>query len=275
MFMKAVRMFSFAALLALLVSIPGCTARSITITTNPPGAEVTINRRLIGISPCRVGFTHYGAYRIEIRKEKYETLVKEECINAPLYGYDPVSFVTDNAIPARLNDDIYLHYVLKKEGEVTDRTALLQRANMARSGVITGKDGTTINVAYSVPPKTAEQLAKDAQKAADTAATQAKDPNAPVKPDEFKIKAIPTEEPKGPTIGKELNIKPSTPSPDKKPDAPKAPEPKKDQPPVRTPKNEETIFEKPEAPKAEEPKPETPRPAVPRTEVPKPESIKN
>lgn len=274
MFMKAFRMFSFAALLATLVSIPGCTARSITITTNPPGAEITVNRRLIGISPCRVGFTHYGVYRIEIRKEKYETLVKEECINAPLYGYEPVSFVTDNAIPARLNDDIYLHYVLKKEGEVTDRTALLQRANMARSGVITNKDGTTVNVAYSVPPKTPEQLAKDAQKAAD-AATAGKDGTTPVKENEFKIKTIPTEEPKGPTIGKELNIKPSTPSPDKKPDAPKPQDPKKDQTPPRTPKNEETIFEKPETPKADAPKTEAPKTETPKTEVPKAESIKN
>jgi len=74
----------------LVASVPGCTSRSITITTNPPGAEVTINYRSVGVTPVRVGFTHYGTYRIEIRKEKFQTLVKEECINAPAYGYEPI-----------------------------------------------------------------------------------------------------------------------------------------------------------------------------------------
>jgi len=42
-----------------------------TVTSVPPGAEVSINHRVIGVTPIRVGFTHYGTYRIELRKEKY------------------------------------------------------------------------------------------------------------------------------------------------------------------------------------------------------------
>ena len=70
------------------------------------------------------------------------------------------------------------------------------------------------------------------------------------------IKPIPTEEPKGPNIGKNLNIQPT--APDKKNEAPKSTEPKKDQPPPRTPKPEELQFEKPDAPKT--PPPATPKP---------------
>jgi hypothetical protein len=261
MLTKAFRMMCVAAVLAVFVSIPGCTARSITITSNPPGADVMVNRRFIGQTPVRVGFTHYGVYLVEIRKEKFETLSKEECISPPLYSYEPVSLVSDNLIPARLNDDIYLHYVLKPEGEVTERKGLLERMEAARQGQLTLGD-RHISVPYSVPPKTPEQVAKDVQKKADATAPQLGPDGKPLppvgpKPNEFIIKPIETEVPKGPTIGKELNIKPTTPA--IKPDAPKPLEPKKDQPPPRTPKNEEIQFEKPPAPKTDAPKTDAPK----------------
>src|SRR5207247_335185 len=97
----------------LLLTLNGCTSRGLTISTEPPGAEVSINRRVVGTSPVRVGFEHYGTYRLEIRMDHYETLVKEEKVNPPAYGYDPLTLVADNFIPARLDDEILLHYVLK------------------------------------------------------------------------------------------------------------------------------------------------------------------
>jgi len=69
----------------------------------------------------RVGFTHYGTYRIEIRKYGYKVLVREEKISPPVYGYDPVAAVADNFIPARLNDEVYLHYVLKPLDAVDEK----------------------------------------------------------------------------------------------------------------------------------------------------------
>ena len=100
----------------LLLSAAGCTSRGLTITSNPPGAEISINHRVVGVTPLRVGFEHYGTYRIELRKEHYQVLVKEAAINPPIYGYDPPAFFADNIIPARLNDELYLHYVLTPIG---------------------------------------------------------------------------------------------------------------------------------------------------------------
>ena len=97
----------------LLLVTTGCTSRGMTVTSEPPGAELSINRRVVGDTPMRVGFTHYGTYRIELRKYGYKVLVREEKVNPPVYGYDPVAAVADNLIPTRLNDEIYLHYVLK------------------------------------------------------------------------------------------------------------------------------------------------------------------
>jgi hypothetical protein len=274
MLSKTIRLMATALLVSLLISLPGCTARTLTITSNPPGAEVTVNRRFIGLTPVRVGFTHYGTYRIELRKERYETLVKEECINPPIYGYDPITLVVDNAIPARLNDDIYVHYVLKPAGDVSERSALLQRAELARSGMITiPSTGQQVTVGYSVPPKTPEQQAKLAAENAPAKPAPGTDTGKPPvvapPPVDFTAKKIQTVEPEGPTISKELNIKPSEPV--KKPDAPKAPsEPRKDQPPARTPKSEELIFDNPNAPKADAPKPDAPKSEAPKPGAPKP-----
>lgn len=99
----------------LLLGVSGCTSRGMTVTSEPPGAEVSINRRVVGETPIRVGFTHYGTYRIELRKYGFQVLVREEKVNPPIYGYDPVAAVADNVLPTRLNDEVYLHYVLKSQ----------------------------------------------------------------------------------------------------------------------------------------------------------------
>ena len=251
---KVARILCFAVLAAMLIPVPGCTSRTLTITTIPPGAEVSVNRRPIGVTPIRVGFTHYGTYRIEIRKEKFETLVKEEEICPHWYGYDPITFVSDNAIPARINDDIYLHYVLKPEGEVSERNALLMRADQAKMGIAVNNKGETVNVAYTVPEKTPEQAAKVAKQNPEASTN-----GEPVKPlitvEPIKIKPIQAQAPEGPRIGPELGIKPV---PENKPEVPKTEprvEPKKEGPAIKPQKTEELIFDKPAPPKTETPPP--------------------
>src|SRR3954463_8425017 len=139
-------------LLIAMSTLTGCTSRGITVTSVPPGAEVSINRRVVGVTPIRVGFTHYGTYRIELRQEKFQVLVREESIKPPIYGYDPGAAIVDNLVPARLNDEVYLHYIMKPledksekaEGEgggeknaLSERDALMERAMAARDGRVT------------------------------------------------------------------------------------------------------------------------------------------
>ena len=131
---------AFAGAALALVLISGCTSRGMTVTSEPPGAEVSINRRVVGDSPIRVAFTHYGTYRIELRKRGYETLVREENVSPPIYGYDPVAAVADNLIPSRLNDDVYLHYVLKPQ-EYAGLKDDKEKANEKDGGGDDGKGG--------------------------------------------------------------------------------------------------------------------------------------
>ncbi|MBI3830523.1 MAG: PEGA domain-containing protein [Planctomycetes bacterium] len=187
------------ALLAgiLLPVFSGCTGRGMTITTLPAGAEVSINHRVVGVTPIRVGYTHYGAYRIELRKERYETLVKEEKINPPWYGYDPITALADNAIPVRFNDEIFLHYVLKPIEEV-NRDSLMERANAAR-------DGKAVN------PRNQEKLEV-------VFTTQAVSKNAPETSIGPKSAPSPAAPLVGPAAAPNLNIpKEGTPSGEEKP----------------------------------------------------------
>ena len=252
----------------LLISATGCTSRGITVTSVPPGAEVSINHRVVGVTPIRVGFTHYGTYRIELRKDKYQVLVREEAVNPPLYGYDPIAAVADNLVPARLNDEVYLHYIMKplddkpeapakadagdkttpaENDALSERDALMERALAARDGKVTH-------------PKTGQQyeIALKRENTKTVAAAQVPDPeSAPViaantsdKPTGLEpvVKDITVPQPKGVTLAKELNL--DTPAKDKSlvfvnPDGStdeKKPDPKV----IRTPKDEELIFDKPD-----------------------------
>jgi len=174
-----VRVTGASAALLLVLIAAGCTSRGMTVTSNPPGAELSINRRVVGKTPMRVGFTHYGTYRFELRQKGYEVLVKEEDIKPGFYGYDPAAFVADNVIPARLNDEVYIHYNMKAidsdEAKAADadadaaagkkdesapavktdgRTALLERANAARAGrAIHPKSGTEVAIELGREPK--------------------------------------------------------------------------------------------------------------------------
>jgi hypothetical protein len=203
------------ALLAgiLLPVFSGCTGRGMTVTSLPAGAEVSINHRVVGVTPIRVSYTHYGAYRIELRKERYETLVKEEKVNPPWYGYDPITAVADNAIPARFNDEIFLHYVLKPVEE-GNRDSLMERANAARDGkAVNPRNQEKIEVVFTTPAVT-----KNAPEA--IGPKSAPSPTAPLV---------------GPAAAPNLDIpKTGTPSDEKPPEGPKTePGPGEPKPPAQ------------------------------------------
>ena len=225
-------------LAGLILLLAGCTSRGLTITSTPPGAEVTINRRLVGYTPVRVGFTHYGTYRMELRQEGYQTLVKEESINPPAYGYDPISFASDNVIPARLTDELYFHYILKTLEIKPERTQLLERAALARQGqAINPKTGDHFTIEFPGSHGTPEIPAIQVPEAATATTT------APLKPT---VESPLAEKPVGPRLGQELGITPET-TPATEQKTAKAPEKKTETPPQpeRTPKEEKLLYQQP------------------------------
>ena len=243
----AVSLFSFG----LLVLSSGCTSRGMTITSLPPGAEVSINRRVVGVTPIRVGFTHYGTYRIELRREKYQTLVKEEPVRPPVYGYDPAALVADNFIPARLNDEIYLHYVMKAQDERADkdalgeRDALLERAALAREGRVT-HPGRGEEIVIALKRELKPEAGPGIEAVEDPLLVEKGGPG-PLNP---VITEIGGPQPEGPTLSKKLDN--PAPPPDKRAGFVAPEEAKKSTTRVvRTPKEEELIYEEAAAKKDE------------------------
>ena len=108
----------------------GCIARTVTVESTPPGAEVRLNGQSVGRTPVTVPFRHYGVYRVEVRKSGFETLEVEEPLVAPVYARFPLCIFTELLWPARIRDDRYLSYELEKP-RTPERTGLLERADEA------------------------------------------------------------------------------------------------------------------------------------------------
>ncbi len=98
-----------ACLLAALCG--GCLERTITITSEPPGALVWLNDAEIGRTPVTTGFMHYGTYDVRLELEGYEPVRTHMDADAPLYEYPPLDLVA-TALPARISTDIAWHFTL-------------------------------------------------------------------------------------------------------------------------------------------------------------------
>src|ERR1043165_4777491 len=61
-------------LIFLFVGAGGCVRRTLTVTTDPPGAVIYLNGVEAGRTPLERDFVFYGTYDVAVRKEGYETL---------------------------------------------------------------------------------------------------------------------------------------------------------------------------------------------------------
>lgn len=143
--------------LGVTVFFPGCVERALVITSDPPGAEVTVNQQWKGTTPYVVPFKHYGVYDIWIehpgveedgRMVKYYPLHVGEPVRAPKYQYPGMDFVSEVLLPKTLKDQHNLHYRLERVAnaddidDVLDRAAQLREASRARTAMRYAKDET-------------------------------------------------------------------------------------------------------------------------------------
>ncbi len=129
------------ALLSSLLFASGCVERALVITSEPSGAEVTVNQQWRGTTPFVVPFKHYGVYDIWIehpgieengRMVKYYPLHVGEPVKAPGYQYPGADFVTEVLLPTTLRDQHNLHYRLERVSEADDLGDVLARAQQLR-----------------------------------------------------------------------------------------------------------------------------------------------
>ncbi len=117
--------------LVLTAILGGCVRRSITITTDPPGAMVFLNDQEIGRSEVTTDFLWYGDYGVTLRKKGYETQRTHWKIAPPWYQRMPIDFFAEVLWPGHIHDAHSMHFVLA-ERELPGSEELIERAADAR-----------------------------------------------------------------------------------------------------------------------------------------------
>ncbi len=152
------RLASAAILLSLLALLQtGCLRRRLTVRTNPPGAQVYVDRQLIGTSPASSSFTYYGTRHVEVVADGYRTEKVLRNLNPPWYQLPPLDFISETLWPAEIRDERIIDITLTPEQPLASEE-LTARANTLRlqaaQGMATGLPPTVIinpNVT-TVPP---------------------------------------------------------------------------------------------------------------------------
>jgi hypothetical protein len=124
-----------ATLLAGTGMLAGCVERRFIVTTDPPGAIVFDERDTPmggrGASPTGQSFVYYGTYQFKVIAEGYETLIVREKVNAPIYEWFLLDFISENVIPWTIRDVRSFHYQLQRK-QIVSPTDILQKAENLR-----------------------------------------------------------------------------------------------------------------------------------------------
>jgi hypothetical protein len=95
------------------ILLAGCVKRIVTLETNPAQAEVYLNYKKVGTTPCQVEFSDYGTHYIEIVKTGYENIRQPLKLKAPLYEFFPLNFICEVIVPWELKDEHHFSFDLK------------------------------------------------------------------------------------------------------------------------------------------------------------------
>ncbi len=122
--------FLATVLLAVGWTAGGCVRRTVTITTEPPGALLWLNDREIGRTPVEVDFEFYGTYDVRLERSGYEPMMTSGKANAPWWDTVGLDFFAE-LTPGTLKSHVEWHYVMEPlDG---DRDAVIDRASELRA----------------------------------------------------------------------------------------------------------------------------------------------
>ena len=135
--------------LSVLIALAaGCGVhRTLTITSEPPGALVYLNGLEVGRTPVQRDFVWYGTYDVQLRKDGFETLKTRGKVIAPWWQWVPIDLLAE-LMPFHLHDRQSLHYTLQPQSQVAaDPDVMIRRAGelqaMLESSEHTRRPSTT------------------------------------------------------------------------------------------------------------------------------------
>lgn len=103
---------------ALVAPLAGCIRSKVTITSDPPQAEVIWRGRPRGVTPITIPFIWYWHYDVAVEKEGYERLEVVERFRTPPWFLMPLDLFME-IIPIPFSDHRTRHYVLETKDETS------------------------------------------------------------------------------------------------------------------------------------------------------------
>lgn len=88
----------------ILLLLPGCVHRRVTIHSSPPGALAKVDGKVIGYTPASFDYTWYGEREVEVLRDGYETKRQLIKFGAPWYQHFPFEFFSDNFAGKHISD---------------------------------------------------------------------------------------------------------------------------------------------------------------------------
>lgn len=105
--------------------LSGCVDRRISITSEPPGAQVFLNDSDVGRTPVEVNFTYFGTYDVRLRKEGYEPLVTKANAKAPIHEWPGIDLLF---LPMPFTKETRIAWHFDMKPAETDPMGTVQRA---------------------------------------------------------------------------------------------------------------------------------------------------
>ncbi len=118
----------------------GCVERLITVTSEPEGALVWLNREEVGATPVTVSFTWYGTYGVTLRQEGYETIQTSRKADPPIYQWLGIDLLAE-CLPFTFTDVHHWSFELEQESAV-EMERLIERARSLQEQAVNDSPAT-------------------------------------------------------------------------------------------------------------------------------------
>ncbi|QDT69578.1 PEGA domain protein [Planctomycetes bacterium MalM25] len=120
------------AVLLIALATSGCVRRRLTVRSNPPGAIVHVDNQRIGTTPCSIDYVYYGTREIRLSLPGFETLTVNQPLPAPWYETPGIDFISENLVPARIEDARTVSFNLQRTRLEAPETVIARGEELRR-----------------------------------------------------------------------------------------------------------------------------------------------
>jgi len=105
--------------------------RRLKIASDPSGADVAVDGKLIGKTPLELHFTHYGVRKIYVSLQGYKSVESNVELEPPWYGTFPFDVFSEVLFPVWRKDYHSANFALRaRDAELTEAEKLALEAQL-------------------------------------------------------------------------------------------------------------------------------------------------